>query len=206
VAPIEMKAELVNEALLALQQGQNDITRNHTPAGGKRHIWMISSHTHQYGTASDIFLRNSDDSKGAQISEGFYNNDYTFNQGFYDWEHPAVRYFEPLKEMENGLVFQTKWNVTGPCTAQPPFNLFACVTFGLTTDDEMMLMTYMYTDEELSTGTGNANVLENNFKVYPNPYEKTTFVNYTLDKESVVKIEVFDYLGKKVSDLVDEKV
>src|SRR5690606_25072093 len=49
VAPIEMKAELVNEALLALQQGQNDITRNHTPGGGKRHIWMISSHTHQYG-------------------------------------------------------------------------------------------------------------------------------------------------------------
>jgi hypothetical protein len=208
--PIEMKAQLVNELTLLLKLGTNDITRPHIPGGSsKRHIWMISSHTHKFGTDYDIFIRNADGSKGEQIYEGFYNGDYTFNQGFYDWEHPAVRYFEPLKEFNSntGLAFQTKWDVTGPCTTPAILQPAVCVTFGLTTADEMMLFTYMYTEEDISTSVANSNINSNSnqFSVYPNPFDNTASVSYSLEKEADVKIEVFNIMGKNVATLVNGK-
>lgn len=196
--PIEMKAQLVNEAFLALQMGQNDITRTHIPGGnGKRYLWMISSHTHKFGTDFDIFIRNPDGSKGEQIYEGFYNVDYTFNQGFYDWEHPPVRYFNPLKPFDNntGLIFQTKWNVTGPCTSPIPF---VCVTFGLTTDDEMMLFTYMYTEQDVSTSIRQSKESSFELTVYPNPFDQQANINVNLPYASQVSLEVVDILGREV--------
>jgi hypothetical protein len=203
--PIEMKAGLVNEAFLALQSGQNDITRTHSPGGGMRHIWMMSSHTHKYGTDYDIYIKNSDGSRGEQIYEGFYNSDYSFNQGFYDWEHPAVRFFSPLKSFNgnDGLEFNVKWNVTGPCTSPIPL---VCITFGLTTNDEMMLFTYMYTDQEVTTSVDNLTASNINFNVYPNPFEHSAAISYSLEKDADVKIEVYDMVGKKVSTLTDNKM
>jgi len=201
---IEMKAQLVNEALLALQPGQNDITRTHAP-GGERYIWMMSSHTHKYGIDYDIFVKNSDGTRGDQIYEGFYNSDYSFNQGFYDWEHPAVRYFDPLQPVGNeGMEFNVKWDITGPCTS--PLAPLVCITFGLTTADEMMLYTYMYTEQELPTSVNNKIANANKFAVYPNPFESTTAISYSLEKDAEVTIEVFDLMGKKVSTLVDGKM
>lgn len=39
---------------------------------------------------------------------------------------------------------------------------------------------------------------------YPNPFNPSTVINYNLDKEGEVKLEVFDILGRKVRTLVDE--
>lgn len=102
-----------------------------------RNIWMVSSHTHQLGKDFDVFLRNDDGSKGLQIFEGFYNSDYTSDQGFYDYEHPPVRYFDNFIEMPpfSGLVHEAYYENT---TNQE-------VTFGLTTQDEMMMTILQYT-------------------------------------------------------------
>jgi hypothetical protein len=69
-------------------------------------IWMLYSHTHRYGTDYDIWLRNSDGSKSTQIYEGFYNQEYTFNQGFYAWgPDVAIKYFTPFVEVDPRLGF-----------------------------------------------------------------------------------------------------
>lgn len=43
------------------------------------------------------------------------------------------------------------------------------------------------------------------FKIYPNPFENQFFVDYQIDKPSQVTIQLFDILGKKVSDILVEE-
>lgn len=51
-------------------------------------------------------------------------------------------------------------------------------------------------------GSGNFSGLSTN---YPNPFNPSTNINYKLSKESFVKINVFDVLGRNVANLVNEK-
>lgn len=193
--PVEMFAELENNLALVLFEGENTRTATHFPGGNEeRYLYLITSHTHKYGTDYDIYLRNPDGSKGEQIYEGFYDSDYTFNQGFYDWNHPAIRYFQELKPFneDDGLIYEVKWNVAEPL-----------VTFGLTTDGEMMLFTYMYTKEKLSTGIRETGSASEDLSVYPNPMQSAAEITYSLEKTADVKIEMFDMLGKSIANLYE---
>jgi hypothetical protein len=40
---------------------------------------------------------------------------------------------------------------------------------------------------------------------YPNPFNPTTTINYNIAKETNVKLEVFDVLGRHVQTLVNQK-
>lgn len=51
-------------------------------------------------------------------------------------------------------------------------------------------------------GSSDFKGLSNN---YPNPFNPTTNISYIISKESYVKINVFDVLGRNVANLVDEK-
>lgn len=202
--PVEMLAQLVNNTALLLFEGDNVRTEDHIPGGGDRNIWLITSHTHKFGTDYDIYLRNSDGTKGEQIYEGYSNIDHTFNQGSYSWEHPPVRRFEyPLKKFNGnyGLIYETRWNVTGPCTL--PFG--ACVSFGMTTADEMMLFTYLYTKSDIpEEPTAVEDVFETaKFSVAPNPFGQSARIDFAIDRPAAVKIEVFDMLGKKLNTVTD---
>ncbi len=201
--PIEVKAQLENDATLGggplqpfLLPGVTRRTSTHS-FGGDRYIYMLSSHTHKFGTDYDIFLRNPDGTKGELIYEGFFNEDYTFNQGFYDWAHPPVRYFEPLKKATNGLIYEVEWTVSGV-----PF-----VTFGLTTADEMMLFTYLYTEEELKieqpTGIYEKDLNNNLLSVLQNPFQNSTQIRFSVPQTANVSIQIFDMLGKKVNTVFE---
>ena len=183
---IEMKAQLVNEFVLILPQGIQTRTSTHL-FPGDRYIYLLTSHTHKYGIDYDIFaLENG--GKGEQIYEGFYDVDYTFNQGFYDWEHPANRIFTPLKKVTGGLVYEGKWNIQEPL-----------VTFGLTTDDEMLLLAYIYTDVPLPQATGIEDIpVGFDFNVMPNPFNSTVEVNYAIKESAEVELELFDVIGKSI--------
>ena len=165
---------------------------------GNWYIWQLSTHTHARGTDYDIYIADENGEKGEQIYEGFYNYDYTFNQGYYDWSHPAIRYFEPLLEVNmgagGGVIHEAKYeNYTDE-------TLF----WGNTTDDEMMLLFVHFTENALpSTGVENTLSEVHNFKVYPNPYQETCNIVYQLDKKENVVLEVYDLLGKKVADYVN---
>jgi hypothetical protein len=198
VEPIEMHAEIDNNPALLLFQGENTVVSQHVPGGEERYLWMLASHTHKYGTDFDTYRRTPDGERGEQIYEGFYDSEYDFNQGYYDWEHPAVRYFEPFEMFDAnlGLEFETKWNVAEPF-----------ITFGLTTNDEMMLLSYLYTtvdpasvgiEESISDLTGVA--------VYPNPVVDELNIKLELDRSANVQIVIKDLLGREVALLVNEKM
>src|SRR4030095_6702111 len=38
---------------------------------------------------------------------------------------------------------------------------------------------------------------------YPNPFNPTTMINYTLAKDGIMKLKVYDMIGKEVAVLVD---
>ena len=40
---------------------------------------------------------------------------------------------------------------------------------------------------------------------YPNPFNPSTMIEYTLAKESFVRLKIYDVLGREIKTLVDEK-
>jgi hypothetical protein len=187
----EMRGQLVNNSSLFLLPGNNSVSMDDTWGGDDRELWMISSHTHKYGTDFDIFIKDSvSGGRGPQIYEGFYDRNYTFNQGFYDWVHPAIRVFDPLYTIHasEGLIFDTEYTNTSG----------SFVTFGLTTNDEMQLSTYLYVNKHetplVSTDPLSGQDLYN-FSLYPNP----THAHATIDFGGVRrtgKYEVVDINGR----------
>ncbi len=184
----EMKAQVVNNSSLVLFSGTNTETMYDTWTGPDRKIWTISSHTHKYGTDFDVYVRNPNNSKGAQIYEGFYNEDYTFNQGYYDWVHPAIRRIDTLLTIKQseGLIAETEWYVTQG----------APVTFGLTTADEMQLITYLYIDAPL-VGIEDENNPEFTWSVFPNPASDEFSVEFSVTRPMEVSVSFTDLLGRK---------
>ncbi|HLP19520.1 MAG TPA: T9SS type A sorting domain-containing protein, partial [Chitinophagales bacterium] len=163
-----------------------------TAAGETRYFWNIQSHTHSRGKDFDMYLRNSDGSKGAQIYEGFYNEDYTFNQGYYDFTHPAVKTFNPMLEvdMTNGLIFEATYlNNTG-----------ATIPFGLTTDGEMFVTYFSYTNA-LPTAVNDLKKDNSALQVFPNPAKNSFDINYTLTANGMVNVDLYNPAGIKVKTI-----
>lgn len=164
------------------------------------YIWLMQAHTHQLGVDYDVYLRNSDGSKGDQIYEGFYNEDYTFNQGFYDFAHPPVRKFEPYLEVKasEGLIHEATYLNTGPSN----------VGFGLTTADEMFITYYHYTltDPTISTGTETLPSVFGHAAVMPNPFEYSLVFELDLEKSGEVSAAIFDLSGKLVAAPFEENL
>ncbi|MBL4759500.1 MAG: T9SS type A sorting domain-containing protein [Mariprofundaceae bacterium] len=153
-------------------------------------IWMFSSHTHKYGKDFDIYLRNSDGTKGQQVYEGFYNTDYSFDQGYFDYEHPALRYFEPLMPVpaKDGLIHEAVFNNNGSNT----------VTFGLTTNEEMMVTYTQYTPQPPVVAIDENAPVESLFHVYPNPATGPIMVLAKEPLAEAATIALFDPMGKQV--------
>lgn len=203
---IEMKANLVNNVGLFLPQGNQtrdyaDETNN--DAKEWKYLWMISSHSHKYGTDYDIYVKDTTGGMTDKIYEGFYSYENNFDKGFYDWEHPSIRYWPdlyPVKfgkhgSVNAGLVARTSWNV------QEPF-----VTFGFTSNDEMQLFYYMYTSQPLDAATAiNDDTQKGIFlSVVPNPMNGNGKIVYTLENSAIVKASVTDITGKVVAELTQE--
>ncbi len=153
-------------------------------------IWMLSSHTHKYGLDFDIFRRNADGTKGEQVYEGFYSTDYSFNQGYYDFAHPAIRKITPTLRVKasEGLIYEALFKNYGSQTA----------CFGPTTDDEMLVAYYQYTVAGKAT-SASAPKAQNNFTVFPNPFNSSALLAFELGKGSTVELEIFNSLGMKVN-------
>lgn len=201
---IEMHAGLTtygkyNPWLLVIPNNARDtvFTNVQTAVNETRYFWMMQSHTHKLGRDYDIYLRNPDGTKGNQVFEGFYNEDYTFNQGYYDWVHPAVRMFDPLLEvdMNNGLIHEGKFFNNGPDT----------VRFGFTTADEMCITYFQYTTQ-LPGSTGIEDISEGlkDVNVFPNPFNDKLNITYTVSNEGPVSIELFDFYGKKLQSIFNK--
>lgn len=207
---IEMESDLaINLSIFIPNNGQEvTFTDVYRDAGSQDslYIWFLSSHTHKYGTDYDIYKRNPDGSQGEQLYEGYYNTTYDFNQGYYDWEHPGNLYLDqvygelvPIAE-KDGIIQVAKYQIPGSANESAPF-----ITFGLTTDDEMMLSFIQYTRQRVSAepnGIFDNRKGEPSFmNIYPNPTSGTSNIKFSLDESADVQLTVFNSLGQEVNQV-----
>ncbi|MCH8319033.1 MAG: T9SS type A sorting domain-containing protein, partial [Bacteroidetes bacterium] len=118
------------------------------PPPGDIFLWALTSHTHQWGIDFDIYKRNPDGTKGIKYFDASYKNgnpDSAFIG--YEYDRPPTRFFEPFVfiSQDSGLIQKAVFDNQGPNS---------WVTFGLTSDDEMMIMIPMFVTD--TTGLANA--------------------------------------------------
>jgi hypothetical protein len=205
-ATIEMKSALINNASLFLLGNKTSTVYYNDPSNGKnetRHLWMMSSHTHKFGTGFVIHEKDASQPNqvGDTLLDGNYSYETGFNKGYYDWEHPSVKYFVPQHAVDmktKGIRVKTIWNVT---QANP-------VTFGFTTADEMQLFYYMYTNELPLTPNAIVDLKDKNkgIGLYPNPTSNSTTLLIDADKNEEATISVFDLQGKRVYGFVADMI
>lgn len=201
---IEMKTKLVNNIGLAIlpnspasfNYADDD---NGTPE--TRYIWMMSSHTHKFGTGYNLYTydRLTSSHLGDTLYVGTYDYANGFDRGIYDWEHPPVEYFSPQRPVDfsqSGVIAQTTYMNTS--------NAF--IHFGYTTTDEMQLFYYMYTTRLAgATGVNDVKSSDFSFSVYPNPMSDMGTIMYTLADAATVKATIVDITGSEVAVLKEEK-
>ena len=165
-------------------------------------LWKLSSHTHRYGTAFNIWLQNPDGSKGAQIYDGNYSYEDGFDVGYYRWgPHATFRTWPgdslfPINPL-SGVIGEATWlNTMGPDT----------VWWGFSSLDEMEAVYFYYVDGEALPTAVNT-VPANNFsaRVFPNPVSDAFILKYDLDQPTHVQVDLLDVLGNKVANLVNEQ-
>lgn len=209
---IEMFSDLlINLGIFIPNNGQevtftDPVFDNSAAATDSMYVWFLSSHTHKYGTDYDIYKRNPNGTQGEQLYEGFYNTTYEFNQGYYDWEHPGNLYLDQVYggllpvSRRDGLIQVAKYRIPGSANETQPV-----ITFGLTTNDEMMLSFIQYTLEPVvATPNGITENSKNEvsfISVYPNPTSGTSNIKFDLQENSDVQLNVFNSLGQEVRSL-----
>lgn len=157
---------------------------------GKVFLWGLMGHTHKYGTGYKVFKRLPNGTKGELLYDASCPNGIPgCVSPFFDYQHIPLLYFNPLKavDLNPGFIHQASWKNTGTKT----------LTFGPTSDDEMMVMIAMYTlDTTGLTPTRDIGQLEG-VVVYPNPLTDKLTIVYP-PSVLTAQIELFDILGRVV--------
>ncbi|GIV34969.1 MAG: hypothetical protein KatS3mg031_2504 [Chitinophagales bacterium] len=159
-------------------------------------LWSIQAHTHQLGRDYNVYLRNPDGSKGPIIYDGSFDEEYRYDRGFYDWEHPPLRYFDPYDhlrsvDMTAGLIHEAVFNN----------NTGDTVGFGLKTTDEMFVTYIFYTKSETPVGILPDRVFNSaHVKIYPQPAADGAYIHIgpAVDVKDATFI-LYNTLGEEVS-------
>lgn len=177
----------------------DDVLANDSAETNMWQIWNLYSHTHRYGIDYDIWKGTATGAKGDQIYEGWYNFEYTFNQGYYGWGvHGAQEHFSPFLEVNplQGLISKVVFYNYGTDT----------MYFGMTSQDEMAVIGFEYTyGDPIPTSVPDIKSEKISLNVYPNPYQDEAKVIYKLEENANVKIELFNVLGEKVQSVINEQ-
>lgn len=165
-------------------------------------LWLLTSHTHKYGTSYNIYKRDICGGKGELLYNGNYNQDYTFDQGYFDHEHPSIRTFDdmPRIPLKQGIIHEATYYNYGTDT----------VYFGLTTNEEMMNIFMQYTiapvqmigdlvcyDDTNSIGD-EINDEHGELTSYPNPFINVINVKVLWQLQGKVEWQLINVLGKEV--------
>ena len=107
------------------------------------------------------------------------------------WKHPAVKGITLWGYLQDQMWQATCFLVNADGTSRPAFQWLVQYIKANPTDVK----------NEVSGLPNNFELLQN----YPNPFNPTTTINYNIAKETNVKLEVFDVLGRHVQTLVNQK-
>ena len=163
-------------------------------------IWKIYSHTHKYGTGFDIWLRNPDGTKGAQVYDGNYSYEDGYDVGYYRWGPHSTTHTYPDDSM---LIVDPRlgfiWDATFTNTAGPN-----PVQYGPTSADEMDIMGFVgYSGANLPTSIMPVSTDKITTKVYPNPTLDEFSITYELAQSGNVSVDLMDVTGKKLASLIN---
>jgi hypothetical protein len=195
----EMHTELLVNGNIPIPNNGNLITHTQHVAYniGEIYLWGMMGHTHQYGQSYKVYKR----LPGGQQGELLY--DASCSRGipgciapFFDYQHIPMRYFEPLQPLNMsspyGIIHEASWINDGP----------APVNFGPTSDDEMMVMIIMYTED--ITGVVNTEEVPLNIQeshAYPNPANGITTFTFP-ENIGDIRIELMSANGQSALNLV----
>ena len=195
----EMKTDLlVNDDIYINNNGNEDVeTQVVNDNIGEAFVWGIMGHTHQWGTGYKVYKR-----ENSTQSDLIY--DASCAQGipgcvspYFDYRHIPMRYFEPflpiMFNFQNGIIHEATYENNGPFP----------VWFGPTSDDEMMVMILMYTEDTTGVVFENPNALSeiynplDEISVFPNPAQDELTFALPLDIGEV-RLRIFDILGREL--------
>lgn len=199
IASAVMHTMMAHNYVFSIPNNNTDVklTKNFTDSNiPSMYVWTLSSHTHKYGIDFDIFKRKAGGGKDIQLYEGFYDFEYKFNQGYYSWHEPPIKRFDPFYYInpKDGFVVEATYRNNGP----------KAVGFGLTTEDEMMLMFVQYTTK-LVTGMEESAAESTRLQVFPNPSDDIMNVAFLLTEYAQVKLELFNLLGERITTIIDQE-
>lgn len=168
----------------------------------KLYVWAMGSHTHQYGKGYKIYRRNKDGSQGEQLYDGSCPNGIPgCSVGYYDYEHPPVRFWDTLLTVsaKAGFIQTAYYKNTGPVP----------VKWGDKSTDEMMVMAIMYlidtTGLEIKKDTSiHTSVVasqsydEEAFNIYPNPMQQYSTLNMPGGLKEDGLFSLYDINGREI--------
>lgn len=215
----EMKSDLINSLSIGFSSALGQIRPNTVSTFedeigmSNASIWTLASHTHSRGTDFNIYYRNTDGTRGPMVYEGKFNYRTGTPNGFYDWEHPATRFWGDLntalfdtnaagQKLYNGFIYEAEYTN----------NDNQAYGFGFTTNDEMMIYYVQYVEgyfktvPEDTTSINDLSIGDNKVSLYPNPSSGFTNINYNIATNSAgVNIEVFNLMGQRVMHIVNNE-
>ena len=190
----EMKTELIANFDIPIPNNGNVTTHTqHVNFNlGEVFVWGLMGHTHQYGTSYKVYERVSNGTQGDLIY------DAACPQGvpgcispLFDYQHIPMRYFQPLMPLtmnfSNGIIHEATWVNEGPSS----------VNFGPTSDDEMMVLILMYTDDTTGVATSIKEIYNplDAVQVFPNPVKDKATVVLPAGIDAI-RFTLFDSRGK----------
>lgn len=162
-------------------------------------LWKLSSHTHKLGKDFKIWRRNANGSKGEPLFDAAREDgrpDGTLLG--YDYGHPPSRVFFPLfypLPVKDGLIFEATYVNPGPGT----------VTWGATSNDEMMIALAQFTYAPIITDVPEEIMIQPFPVLYPNPASGSARLRK--NGAGTLTFELFDAAGRQIEKitLTDEE-
>jgi hypothetical protein len=117
-----------------------------------------------------------------------------------DWRHPSI---VPVSPADNGMI---TINMTMQGDTIPGSNFYAA-SLGTTMPLAVSAQYYHFSTTIPVVGVDRDPEIVNNFTLeqnYPNPFNPSTSIKYSLAERSLVSLNVYDVLGKKVAELVNK--